>query len=196
VIDDLGNHVVNAIRYELEHKASIEDVARVYHVLPAQVKEIERALKDEGDAAKQSAEVYKKAVDEVRKVEDARGAEKMNWINLIGEADRVASQRQFQNDVKTITEIQKLEDDHFDHVMKGSLSTKDYQLLKAQEWRDGMYLKFQGSEADWDAYVTAVEHHYGDMVDDIDNKWNKKLETTRALARRSDRHAGAIFSPT
>jgi hypothetical protein len=56
VTDDYGAATAEAIRWELQHGAAVEDVARVYKIAAPYVREVEKAIKDEAKAAKDAAE--------------------------------------------------------------------------------------------------------------------------------------------
>lgn len=156
VLATLSDDVVQAIRYDLQHKASIEDITRVYGVQSEVVKLVSQDLKDEEAAAKSSAETQKKLLAEVLKAEGDNHAFKMTWVNEFSETERKATESQFSNDAKAIAETEKLQTDLYDTIGSKSGSALNQQLANEQKWYDDQVLKAIKAGVTWQGYYDAL----------------------------------------
>src|SRR5581483_8638378 len=178
-LDDLGDSVVNAIRNDIEHGASLEDLAKIYEVNIEDIRVIQRELKNEEEQTRRTTQEEKRLRHELQTIEHGQHTEKMGWVKEFSEAERKATQAQFDNDSKTAKEIEKLWGDHYDAVEQFALSDRDYKIAKIEEWRQAQYEAFQGSEVQWAAYAAAVDANADDMYRELDGKHKSFMATMK-----------------
>lgn len=181
-LEDLGQGTVDQIRYELQHKASVEDIARVFGIEKQQIELVKQELKDEEEAAKENAQTHKQLMTELRRIEDEKNANSIEGFHKILNEQSRTTQDQFTNSSQMLGEMKRLDDEYNDHVMRGALSTTQYELLKVDEWKQGVIDKYKatGTFVDQEFYAK-VEQRAEQMRVEVLQKHDQLFQDTKHL---------------
>jgi hypothetical protein len=183
VLDALGPNVVNSIRYELEHKAAVEDVARVYRVNVAQVREIQSELKFEDDARK---EVTRSELQQLQQLEAARTQAHTKEIqdsqHEIDEEIRQRAQWLTAQD-QARQHTGELWGQYFDLVNQRTLSSTEYQKEKVLEWRDNELAQLDYSEANWQDHWNAIDAVTNEKLGAIERQHSATFQSIQAMLK-------------
>lgn len=169
VIDALGPKVVEGIRYELEHKGKVEDIARAYAGAGGEIKTyaayvdvVKEKIKAEGDEEKAEAELQKqsrKALGELLKAESVDlNANAKEWDKL-GLA--VHGQQ------ATFAEYGKLYAQQEDLIARETMTTADYQVRRIEEWRDKSIEALDKNTEGWERNAAKIREIAQQETNDI-----------------------------
>jgi len=159
-LSDLDGKVVEAIRFDLEHKAGIEDIARVYGVEREQVKLVQEQLKAETEQAKKAAEEEKKAADEhkklleqIRKIEHENNAASVTELEKIGKVKEVVS----KEDRANLEDELRFRRQYNDEIAQLVLTSTQFQIYQVEQWVNDEKEKLKARGGNWQAAYDEIE---------------------------------------
>ncbi|MEP7307643.1 MAG: hypothetical protein ABJA98_19240 [Acidobacteriota bacterium] len=167
----LGDNVVEAIRYELDHKGSVQDIARVYHVAAESVTVIQDRLKDEKDAVKSATDAHRQMAAELKKIEDSRSADSISALDKMGAAQMKASQTEFENLSKSLAANRKAHEDYDRQVESLTLSSYDVRERDILRHLDDEKLAVKALGGNWEDTWAAMTATANTKIDAIE--WDR-----------------------